>query len=345
MTRGPVTVERDPYNAETPLSALAEPLTPPELFYVRNHFDIPDLDPDDWRLRVDGAVEAPLELSLDELRALTARTTAVTLECAGNGRRFMSGSTPGTPWGWGAAATAEFTGVPLREILRLARPTSDVREALFVGADRGPVADGRKTVAFERSLPLEEALEPGVLLAWAMAGRPLPAEHGFPLRVVVPRWYAMASVKWLVRIELLTESFHGWFQRERYVYRKELGTEAGTPVTRMRPRAIIARPGQGEALRAGRVQLSGSAWSGYGPVVRVQVSADGGARWNDAELEAPVSPGAARAWRFLWEAPPGSHELVVRATDAEGNVQPLAPLWNRLGYGNNVAHRVTVRVE
>lgn len=336
-------MERAPLNAEAPLEVLDRPLTPSGLFYVRNHFDVPEVDAAGWRLRVEGAVARPLELSVDALGALPARTEAVTLECAGNGRRFVTPRPPGTPWGLGAVSTARFTGVPLADVLDRAGVGKDAREVVFSGADRGPVASGR-TVAFERSLPVAEARRPEVLLAWAMDDRPLPPEHGFPLRLVVPGWYAMASVKWLSRIRVSEEPFRGWFQRDRYVYLGEEGVPDGTPVRRMRPRALIARPANGAALPPGAVEVVGSAWSGTGPIRRVQVSADGGAEWRDADLDPPAGPHAATPWRWRWDATPGEHELVARAIDSAGRGQPMTSRRNRLGYGNNVASSVRVRV-
>lgn len=332
-----------PYNAETPLEVLDRALTPPGLFYVRNHFHIPDLDPEAWRLEVTGAVEEPVALSLSDLRALEGRVVPVTLECAGNGRRAMSPMPPGTPWGWGAVATAEFTGVPLRRVLERVRPRGDAREVLAVGADRGEVETG-ETVPFARSLPLADARRPEVLLAWGMHDGPLLREHGFPLRLVVPGWYAMASVKWLVRIELLTEPFGGFFQRDRYVYRGEEGMPDGAPVTRVRPRALIARPREGAVLAAGEVEVGGTAWSGSGEIVRVEVSVDGDRSWSEAALGRPAGRGTVVPWRLAWSASPGPHELVVRAVDERGETQPLDSRRNRLGYGNNVAHRVRVEV-
>lgn len=332
-----------PYNAETPLEVLDRALTPPGLCYVRNHFDIPALDPEEWRLEVTGEVKEPRPFSLSELRDLEERTAPVTLECAGNGRRSMSPRPPGTPWGWGAVATAEFTGVPLPAILDRVRPRAEVREVLFVGGDAGEVASG-ETVPFARSLPMAEARRPDVLLAWGMHGTPLAREHGAPLRLVVPGWYAMASVKWLVRIELLTEPFGGFFQRDRYVYEGEDGLPEGAPVTRMRPRALIARPREGARLPSGEIEVAGTAWSGNAGVSRVEVSVDGGETWREAELGRPAGPGAAVPWRLAWSAPPGRHEVVARAVDAAGATQPLESRRNRLGYGNNVVHRVRVEV-
>ncbi len=343
-TSGLVVRESDPFNAETPLPALAATPTPTPLFYVRNHFDVPRLDASSWRLRLDGLVDHAVELSLAELQGLAPRSVAVTLECAGNGRALARPLPPGTPWVHGAVSTATFTGAPLPAVLGRAGVRDGAVEALFRGADRGRVSDGR-SVAFERSLPVSDALSPGVLLAWEMNGEPLAPEHGAPVRAVVPGWYGVASVKWLTRISLVGEPFRGYFQTDRYVYRGERGTPDGAPVSRMRVRALIASPEEGARLSLATFEISGTAWSGTAPVVRVEVSADGGVSWSDAELGRAESPWAARAWRRRWTPPrPGAYTLLARATDAARNSQPLEAVWNELGYGNHGVQRVSIDV-
>jgi DMSO/TMAO reductase YedYZ molybdopterin-dependent catalytic subunit len=341
---GLVTVTEHPFNAEAPLEALAELLTPTPLFYVRCNFAMPEIEPGSWRLVVDGEVEHSIELTLAELRALPQRSVTLTIECAGNGRLHMAPVPSGTAWNLGAVSTATFTGVPLRHLLERVRPAETAREVLFLGADGGDVETGQ-TVSFARSLPLAAARAPEVLLAWAMNDEPLPREHGAPLRLVVPGWYGMASVKWLVGIRLLAEPFHGHFQTERYIYVQERGTPDGTPVTRMRVRSLIASPADGAELGAAPVRVRGSAWSGHGGIRRVEVSTDGGATWAEAELGTPPSQHAATPWRLEW-LPPGAglYQLISRATDEAGNHQPLEQVWNAQGYGNNVVQRIEVRV-
>lgn len=340
----PVPIEETPFNAETPMQALEESLTPPHLFYVRNHFDLPHIDAETWRLTIDGVVERPLELSMEDLRSFPERTVTVTMECAGNGRTRMSPVPSGTPWAFGAVGSARFSGLPLNVLLDGAGLRPDAIQVLFEGADRGRVEPGR-TVAFARGLPLEAARHPDVLLAWGMNGRPLLPEHGFPLRLVVPRWYGMASVKWLVRISARSAPFEGYFQRERYVYSGESETPEATPVTLARVRAVIGRPVDGAELTVGPTEVAGTAWSGAGPIARVGISVDDGRSWSEAQLGAALSPYAAIPWRFLWHPPgPGEYTVTARATDRAGNTQPLEPVWNAYGYGNNVVHRVGVTV-
>jgi DMSO/TMAO reductase YedYZ molybdopterin-dependent catalytic subunit len=332
-------------NEEAPLRALAQPVTPTAHFYQRTNFLIPEMDSADWSLSVDGLVRTPLTLSWNEVRSMPSRTVAVTLECAGNGRSLLTPLPPGQPWGLGAVSTALFTGVPLRAVLERAGLADSAVEVLFAGADAVGI-DGRRTERFERSLPLDKALHPDVLLAWEMNGQPLPPRHGYPLRLVVPGWYGVASVKWLTEIRVLGEPFDGHFQTERYIYIGEPGTPDGTPVTRMRVRALIGEPSEGEQLVIGvATTVRGTAWSGDAPVSRVEVSFDGGETWCEAELGTAPSPYAAAPWSIGWTpSHPGRHLLLARATDATGNVQPLDPAWNKFGYGNNAVHRLEVEV-
>ncbi len=337
-------LEDDPFNAEVSLAELSEP-GEGSLHYVRNHFDVPELDPASWQLTVDGAVKKKSSLSFEDLKRFPTRTLTVTLECAGNGRTLMSPAPGGTPWTHGAVSTATFTGTPVREVLGPENLPPDVEEILFVGADSGPVEEQEDDIPFARSLPLGKALDPDTLLAWKMNGKPLPRNHGFPLRVVVPGWYAMASVKWLTRVSALTEPFQGHFQTSSYVYRGEEGTPDETPVTRIRVRALIARPQNGENVPPDGCTIRGAAWSGHGDVVRVEISDDGGDSWREAKLEEPLSPHAAAPWHVDWTPEEtGEHTLLARATDEAGHTQPLEHRWNEGGYGNNAVQRVKVQV-
>ena len=337
-----IPIIEDPYNAETPLDRLDGSDVAAGDFFVRSHFDVPAIDPAAWRLSIGGAVDAPGTLDLAALGRLPRRTLRVTLECAGNGRTLLRPEVSGAPWKLGGVGTATFEGVALRDAIASCGVRADAVEILFRGADAGTVAPDR-TEAFRRSLPLAVALDPDTLLAWGMNGAPLPPEHGAPVRLLVPGWYGVASVKWLVAIEALIEPFHGWFQGQSYVYRNG-GDEA--PVERMRVRAIIASPSDGDAVAPGPLDVVGSAWSGDGAIARVEVSADGGATWIAAALTAPSSRRAATPWRARLTAPPGAEiEIVARAADVAGNVQPEAAAWNRLGYGNNAIQRLRVSVK
>ncbi len=333
-------------NHGLPLEALRHPLTPLGLHYLLIHFDIPAVDAAAWRLELGGLVERPLTLSLEELRRRPERTLAVTLECAGNGRALLSPRAPSQPWLTEAVGTAEWTGTPLAPLLEEAGLDAGAAEVVFTGLDRG--AQGGVVHDYARSLPLAEALREEVLLAWAVDGRPLPPQHGFPLRVVVPGWYGMTHVKWLRSIEVVAEPFRGWQQDVAYRLRRS-EDEQGEPVTRILPRALVIPPGipdfftRTRLLEPGPCLLEGRAWSGHAPVERVEVSVDDGP-WREATLGEPVSDWAWRGWSLVWEAEPGEHELRCRAADAAGNTQPDEPPWNLDGFCNNAPQRVAVVV-
>jgi sulfane dehydrogenase subunit SoxC len=335
-------------NHGMPLEALRFDLTPIGLHYLLTHYDIPQVDPAVWRLELGGLVERPLSLSLDDLRARPVVDLAVTMECAGNGRVHVEPHVVSQPWLLEAIGTARWRGTPLAGLLEEAGVRDDAVEVLCTGLDRG--VEGGEEQDYARSIPLAEAQRDDVLLAYEVNGVPLPPQHGFPLRLVVPGWYGMTSVKWLARIDVVDEPFDGYQQRHSYRFRQG-EDEAGEPVRQIQVRALMVPPGipefltRARVLRPGEHVLEGRAWSGEAEVAGVEVSTDGGATWADAELE-PEALGrwAWRRWRFRWDAPPGEHELCCRARDAAGNVQPLEPPWNLGGYANNAVQRVPVSV-
>ncbi len=330
------------------LEGLRYPLTPTGLHYLLVHYDIPEVNVEEWRLNVGGLVSRPMSLSLEEIRKRPARTVAVTMECAGNGRALFAPRRISQPWFLEAIGTAEWTGTPLRGILEEAGVRHDAADVVFTGLDRG--VEGGEVQHYQRSLTLSEAVRDEVLLAYEMNGEPLQPQHGHPLRLLVPGWYGMTSVKWLHGIEALAEPFQGYQMARVYRYSRT-PDEPGEAVTLIRVRALMIPPGIPDFLtrtrlvQAGDVTLTGKAWAGRLSVSRVEVSVDGGSTWRDARLDEPVSPHAWRTWTFLWNARRGSHTLCVRATDSAGNVQPLEQQWNFGGYGNNSVQRVTVIVE
>lgn len=339
-----IVVRHEPYNAEAPLSALRVARTPTQHFYVRNHFPVPALEPRGWRLGVGGAVEEPFELSLDELTTLPSRTITVTLECAGNDRIGLAPLPRGEPWASGAVSTAVWRGVALHQVVERARLRATAVELLFEGADRGTPSGRDQVVTFARSLPLDKSLDPDTLLAYEINEAPLPPEHGGPVRLLVPGWYGMASVKWLTRITALEQSFDGHFQTGAYVLERP-GHAENEPLRTMRVKSLITSPAPGAVLAPGRHVISGLAWSGHGPITQVEVSTEGEGAWQAARLVGEVTPHAWRQWEFEWETTqPGRHLLRVRATDAQGNTQPDVPEWNRLGYANNAIQLVVVEV-
>jgi DMSO/TMAO reductase YedYZ molybdopterin-dependent catalytic subunit/glyoxylase-like metal-dependent hydrolase (beta-lactamase superfamily II) len=343
VDQGMVVHRTDPLNCETPIPALIGGIVMPNArFYVRNHFQAPAIDGSAWRLEVSGLVERPLALSLRELSRLPSETRIVTLECAGNGRSSLWPPVKGEPWRLGAVSTAEWTGVPLAEVLDRVGILPGAREVIFRGADRGAVEGRLGEVQFERSLPLDTARESQAILAYAMNGDALPLQHGYPVRLVVPSWYGVASVKWLTAIELADHPFDGYFQADKYWYEAD-GTPR-EPVTLQEVRALITDPDEGEELHLGEITVRGVAWSGAAPIARVEVSINDGS-WQEARL---VGDRHAHSWQW-WElrtnlAQPGTNSIRARATDLAGRTQPAQPRWNRHGYGNNVIQQVLMQV-
>ncbi|MCW2868584.1 MAG: hypothetical protein JWR20_2772, partial [Marmoricola sp.] len=335
--------EQEPFNAESSLAALADPLTATDAFYVRSHGAVPDLDPEGWRLRVRGAVQRELELSLTTLReAFAEHRVTATLQCAGNRRAGLVAvrDIPGeAPWGPGATGTATWTGVLLADVLALAGPAPGAEHVGFVGADSCPEATPEQP--FAGSIPLDKALRREVLLAWAMNDEPLTAVHGAPLRVVVPGYIGARSVKWLQEVEVRQTPWPGFFQHVVYRLLPEDGTPgpgAGVPLGLVALNSDVTSHRDGDEVTAGQVELRGHAFAGGDrSVARVDVSPDGGRSWRSAELLEDLGPWAWRQWRATLDLEPGEHEVVVRAWDSSAATQPEeeAGLWNPKGYVNN----------
>jgi DMSO/TMAO reductase YedYZ molybdopterin-dependent catalytic subunit len=326
-----------------PLEALRWDVTPVGLHYLLIHYDIPLVDAHSWRLEVDGML-----FSLGDLRALPPHEVVATMECAGNGRAKLTPHVVSQPWLHEAVGTGRWRGARLRDVLDRVQPGASTVEVLFTGLDRG--IEGEEEQAFQRSAPLELAQAPDVLLAYELNGAPLPPQHGFPLRLVVPGWYGMTNVKWLSRITLLDEPFAGYQQARGYRLRAN-DEDDGVPLSRMLPRALMAPPGipdfltRARTVKAGVATIEGRAWSGHGAIASVEVSDDGGETWAEADVEPPsLGPWAWQRWSWQWRAEPGARVLACRARDEAGNEQPLEPVWNVGGYANNAVQRIDVTV-
>jgi len=330
-------------NHGIPLEALRYDVTPPGLHYLLIHYDIPVIS--EFRLVVDGAVHRPLSLTLDDLKALPAQTVRVTMECAGNGRARLSPRPVSQPWLTEAVGTAEWTGVPLHTVLSLAGLGDDAVELVFTGADHGVERGVEQD--YQRSLTVDEAMRPEMLLAYRMNDAVLPPQHGFPLRLVTPGWYGMAHVKWLTQITAATSPFEGFQQSVAYRFRPPSGEDLG-PVTRIAPRALLIPPGFPDFMTRTRVVppgstvLEGRAWSGRAPIAAVEVSGDGGATWVSASVEPSPHRWAWRRFTAPWTFAPGRHVLTARAFDESGEVQPVEQAWNRGGFANNAAQALDV---
>jgi DMSO/TMAO reductase YedYZ molybdopterin-dependent catalytic subunit len=333
-------------NHGLPLEALRFDVTPSGLHYLLTHYDIPAVDPDTFRLVVDGLVDTPLSLDLEALRSRPRVSTVVTLECAGNGRARLHPRPVSQPWLVEAVGTSRWTGTPLASLLREAGLGEGAVDVVFTGADHGIERGVEQD--YQRSLPVAEALRDEVLLAYEMNGAPLPPQHGYPLRLLVPGWYGMAHVKWLSRIDVVANPFDG-FQMRAYCVRHR-AEEHGVPLTRIEPRALLVPPGfpdfmsRTRVVRPGRTTVEGRAWSGWAPVRAVEVSVDDGRTWASVRLEpAPDRWGWAR-WAWTWEATVGNYVLSARASDESGRIQPVNQPWNRGGFANNLVQRVPVAV-
>ena len=335
-------------NHGMPLEALRYDVTPIGLHYLLTHYDVPDVDPDTWRLSIGGKVEHPLMLGLDGIRSRATVTRRITLECAGNGRARLDPRPVSQPWVDEAVGTAEWTGTPLAPLLREAGLPPTAVDVAFAGADHGVERGVEQT--YRRGLSLAEALGEDVLLVYGMNGGPLPPQHGAPLRLLVPGWYGMAQVKWLTEIHVLDAPFDGYQNSSAYRIAHD-PDEPGEPVTRIRPRALLQPPGfpdfqtRTRIVERGTHLLTGRAWSGWGAVTRVDISVDGGENWDEARLGPEPDRFEWRSWQWSWDAHiRGRFELCVRAGDAVGNLQPAEQVWNRQGMANNHAQRVTVIV-
>src|ERR1700682_3254880 len=287
-------VRSQPMCAESPLEWQANGLTPLSSFYVRNNFPVPAPA---TRLTVGGAVKQPLSLAVEDVQRLPRRRLTATLECAGNGRAFMSPPVPGEQWRLGAVSTAEWEGVPLSAILGPAEMGADAVEVVFTGA-----------AGFVRSLPVDNALGDNVLLVDTMNGKALTTEHGAPFRLLVAGWHGMAAVKWLERIDVSHTPFRGHFQVERYVI-------GDRPVRTMHVRSLILDPSDGTTIPPTEQVVRGVAWTGSGDVTMVDLSDDGGTTWCPATLLGEPRPFTWRRWEASWLPESlGSASLLARAT-------------------------------
>ncbi len=346
----------EPLNGGPPLNLLSQSeVTPLDLFFVRNHGSIPAVDPDDYHLVVGGMVEQPLTLTLADLqRQFACVSVTATLECAGNRRDELiavDDIPDELPWGAEAIGNAEWAGVALRDLLAQAGVAPQAAHVAFTGLDQ--VERQGRRFGFGGSLPLEKALGPEVILAYAMNGAPLLPAHGFPLRVVAPGYIGARSVKWLVELCLQADPSDNYFQAHAYklfsadVRATNVDWNGGLMLGELSLNAVICAPEPGARLVAGPLVVQGYAFAGGRCVERVDVSADGGTTWRAATLLSARARWAWRRWQARLDLAPGSHQLIARAWDSAANTQPEDPsrLWNFKGYMNNAWHRVEVVVE
>ena len=306
---------------------------PADRFFVRSNGPVPILDAATWRLSISGTVERPVALSLAELQQLPPRILEAFLECAGNGRTRFDPIPPGTPWRNDAIGNAVWEGVALVDVLELAGTKPGTVDMVCQGADFPEM---------RRGLPISIARDPDVLVAWKMNGEPLPIAHGGPVRLLVPGWAGIASTKWLIGLEAINRPFDGFWNTDNYVFWDDRGS-ALRPIAEMPPKSVIVTPADGEMLRPGPRSIAGWAWSGYGRILKAEVSMDGGRSWRDAQLQECERRGW-RRWEARWEAACGEHRVMARAVDERGLTQPMEAPWNAKGYLMNGIHQIAVRV-
>ena len=335
-----------PADLEMPLDGFHEWITPVDRFFVRCHTYFPErASLGEWRLKVDGVVSRPLTLTMDDLKTLPRVELVGVLECAGNGRSFYQPRVAGTQWTFGSVGNGRWAGVRFRDVLAKAGLKESAKQILLDGSD-SPLG---KMPKFQRTVPVQKALDPDTLLAYEMNGQPLPDEHGFPLRLIASGWAGDSWVKWLHHIEVLDHEFEGFWMKTAY-RRPARHVEPGAavpaselvPVTDLNVKSVIATPGNW--AKPGRLRISGAAWSNSSPVTRVDVSLDNGKSWKPAKLGKDQSRYAWRLWELDWQASAGKYSLIARATNAAGQTQPLTEEWNPSGYLWNVAQPVEIEV-
>jgi sulfite oxidase len=335
---------------ETPVELMTEWITPVNHFFVRNHmFEPAKIDSAAWKVTITGEVEKPLTLSLADLEKIPVHSVTNTLECAGNGRSLQTPKVPGIQWGKGAVGNAKFSGPGLKTLLEKAGLKETAKHVQFRGLDPVP----GKVPPFIRSIPIEKALDGDTLIATHMNGGPLSLRHGYPARAITPGWVGAASCKWLTEITVLDKPAEGNFMSPGYRFPNTPGKpgepikpEDTHPLTALPVKSLIAAPSEGAKLKAGAHAIQGVAWAGEADITKVEISTDGGASWNAAQLGKDQAKYAWRLWTYNWKATrSGDYVILSRASDSQGRVQPDAAIWNPSGYFYNAYDQVKVYVQ
>lgn len=335
---------------EMPVELMTEWITPVKHFYVRNHmFEPAKIDPATWKVTISGEVDKPITLTLADLQKFPPHSVTNAMECAGNGRSLQNPKVPGIQWGKGAVGNAKFSGPSLKVLLEKAGVKDSGKHVMFRGLDEVP----GKVPPFLRSIPIEKAIDADTLVATHMNDAPLPGHHGFPARALTPGWAGAASCKWLTEITVLDKPGEGNFMSPGY--RLPNGPvkpgEAVKPedthsVTGLTVKSLISGPGDGAKLKPGKQEIKGVAWAGEADITKVEISTDGGASWNAAQLGKDHAKYAWRLWSYAWKpAKSGDYVILSRATDSQGRVQPDAAVWNPSGYLYNAYDQVKVYVQ
>lgn len=343
-----LTRKLEPDNQETPISFIDSGMIDGKLFYRRNHFSYPSLSYANYFLPINGIISTPLLLSLKDIVQLPSKTIKVVLECAGNKRSFFEPEVFGEQWGKGAISQGNWKGVPLKSLLEQAGIKDNAKEVIVEGYDFGKRTDTDQVYTYARSLPIEKALHPDTIIAYEYNNKSIPFKHGYPLRLIVPYWYAMASVKWIKQITVIDGKFKGPFQTTDYMYypNKENDKDA-SPVTIINVNSTIQKPLDMEVLTTGKHIIKGIAWTGIGAIAKLEISIDGGKNWAEAQLEdsSHMKYGWV-SWSFKWTVQEkGEYVILSKATDSSGRIQPTKAYWNRKGYGYHAMDKISVKVE
>jgi sulfite oxidase len=336
-----------PENQESPIEFMNTPSTPEDYFYKRNHFPYPEIQKNAFELSIEGEVHRPMVFSLQDLLSLPSKEIAMVMECAGNKRAFFEPKVFGEQWEMGAMSQGVWKGVPLAELLKYTGVTFRVREVVFEGHDYGYRIDLNGEYRFARSLPIDKAIHPDTIIAYEYNGKPIPFKHGYPIRLIVPQWYGMASVKWLRKITLIANTFNGPFQAIDYMYYPKDNDIGKTPVTRINVNSTILQPHDLAQLDTGIHTVFGIAWTGMGTISEVEISLDQGGTWEKTQLYQDLnSMYGWTYWSYKWYAEKkGEYVLMARAKDTYGRMQPSNAFWNRKGYGFNAISSVRVKIE
>jgi DMSO/TMAO reductase YedYZ molybdopterin-dependent catalytic subunit len=340
-----------PPNYETPVEYFRTAITPNDAFFVRYHLaNIPQVDAKTWKIAVGGeGANGEAEIDLDALKAMPAHEVTAVCQCSGNRRGLFQPHVTGVEWGYGAMGCATWKGARLKDILDKVGLKKEAIEIVFEGAD-GPVSD--KTPDFAKSIPADIAMAESTLVAYEMNGQPLPHFNGFPARVIVPGWTGTYWVKHVTSIQALTKPYASFWMNP--AYRIPTGkfpvvvrfisqeTPTSTPITEMVVNSLITSHADGASVKAGNITVSGIAWdAGYGIRV-VEASADGGKTWREAKLGQDHGRFAFRPWSYALGARRGKNSITVRATNAIGQTQTAALIFNPAGYHHNVMQTITL---
>jgi DMSO/TMAO reductase YedYZ molybdopterin-dependent catalytic subunit len=337
----------NPENQEAPIHFLNKDIIDKKYFYRRNHFSYPHFTSSFYHLPIDGLVQTPRTFSLQDIYSLPSKTIKVVIECSGDKRELFEPKVFGEQWGHGAINQGIWKGISVRTLLQYTGLMDSAKEIVFEGYDHGPRPDSNQIFHFSRSLPIEKALESNTMIAYEYNNQPIPFKNGFPLRLIVPGWYAMASVKWVKKITVIDHEFKGPFQSVDYVFYPNKENDSGKfPVTTINVNSTIQYPLNMQILHKGVYEIIGIAWTGKGIITKVEISLDDGETWNICQLITIPEKYKWNSWRYKWEAQEkGEYIIKSKATDSFGNVQPIKPLWNRKGYGYNAIDQIKVKVE